>query len=80
MSSIMQIMSLPLDTGRVLDAVEIAGCWSFAAASACQIYLDSGSPAASASFIGGLTPTTILRVLGPSSAVGLRSSSVVYVA
>ena len=70
MSSIMQFTSVPARTGDVQDIVDFAAVTDFAAAGGCQVYTDSGPPAESEILGGGLTPTTMIRILGPSPEVG----------
>ena len=60
------MMLVPCVSARVQELVD-AGPATFAAASACQVYVDPGEPQPST--FGGLTPRTVLRVIGPSCAV-----------
>ena len=71
MSSIMQIASFRALADTMQDAIEAAG---FAAASGCQVYVDNGQ--LGVAMLGGLISTSVIRALGPSSAV---ATAYVYV-
>ena len=66
-SHIMQILTLPALEVMVQDAISAAGSLSFAAASGCQVFVDSAMPVVDAD--GGLTPMTMIRCMGPSPQV-----------
>ena len=69
MSSIMQMANVPSASAQVQRHID-GGVGRFGAASGCQIYIDAGQP--TASMLGGMSPNTIIRAIGPNSAVGCQ--------